>query len=185
MDFSETNDLFAFEFASDGTPQALTISRKWYRQISPEEFGQAVVAAYNAQRLAGGTNTPEFTEGPDHPVHYPQEFKDQVQDFSRQVTDLVAQFRQWEPKPIGEPEQGADRYRNVTVEVSNRAPVHIEVNETWLRSADLTEVEESIIGAITDAMSAEETDPLQDKLAQMRAQYASLVQQRNDYNERS
>lgn len=184
MDRVDPNEIFRFEFSADGRPESVTVGRSWHRQIGPDEFGAAAAQAFMEQRTAASAVVPRVDQSSEGTTRYPQEFKDQVHDFSQQVSELLGQFRQWQPKPSPEPVEVGDRYRNVIVQAVGGLPAVVEVDQSWVRSADLAEVEGALIEAFTAALDTHEEDPLEDKLGQLRARYASLVQHRNELNER-
>lgn len=178
----QPDSLFTFEFDESGAVAGLTVADRWSQHLELEEFGYALLLAYAEQHaLAGsGIATVDGSGNPDH-VRYPKELQHDVVDLARDVSSVFEALATYTPQ-VSEPTTVSDRYRHVTIEVVNGMPGKIEVDEGWLRKADLGEVERDVVAAFQAVAAEAPKDELLGEISAMRERLAGIVARRNDYS---
>ena len=177
------DSVFTFEFDRSGSVSGLTIADRWSRVVELEDFGYALLLAYAEQHAAAaaGVATVEVGGDPDD-VRYPRELRDDVLDLARDVSRMLQGLATYSPEPQ-EPVEVGDRHRHVVIESINGVPNKIEVDEPWLRKADLADVEQDAVAAFR-AMAAEAPrDEFVGELGGLRERLAGIVARRNDFNQ--
>lgn len=176
------DSVFTFEFDNSGTVSGFRIADRWSRVVELEEFGYALLLAYAEQHAVAlaGVATVEASGDPDD-VRYPRELTHDVIDLARDVSRMLQGLGNYSPEPR-EPVEVGDRFRHVVIEVAGGAPNKIEVDGSWLRKADLTEVEQDVVAAFR-AMAAEAPkDEFLGELGGLRERLAGIVARRNDFS---
>ena len=147
-----------------------------------DEFGYGLLLAYAEQHAAAvaGIATVE-ADGNPVGVRYPRELTNDVIDLARDVSKMLQDLGNYSPEPA-KPTEVSDRYGHVVIQVVGGAPNNIDVDQSWLRRADLAEVEQDVVGAF-QAMAAEAPeDEFLGELDGLRQRLAGIVARSNDFN---
>lgn len=177
----EPAEAFAFEFDETGAVSAVKLADDWAKFVEVEEFGFALLYAYAEQHAqAAAVNAAAFAPQKQG-VRYPTALRDDVLQLSRDVSSLFEALGSWNPTPQ-EPVEVGDRYRHITIETVSGMPNEIKVNESWLRTADFTDIENDIVAAFRAMSQEAPKDEVLGQLADLRSRLADVVARRNDHN---
>ncbi|WP_040283455.1 hypothetical protein [Tessaracoccus massiliensis] len=149
-------EIFHFEFDAGGTVSAARINDGWSRELTPDQFADAAFLSYLRARSAHRVS----------PIPPEEELSNQER--SRVLRARLREAReklrtvpdaQDEPylQDTGTMAEVTDRRTRFTITTRHGQPDSITVNEAWLRTADLSDVEHSLVETLQALEGASET----------------------------
>lgn len=173
----EPSTVVTFTFA-DGGVASVTVADDWASRVELGQLGWTALIAYAEQRAQADV---PVAVRPARGKRVPRELQDQAVTLSRELSSLLELLR----APAAPPVEGAahvvsDPYRHVSITVEAGRASNIELNEQWLRTADLGEVENDLLAAFRELEQVEVPADGMAALSRFRERANNLARQYNE-----
>lgn len=144
-----------FEFTDEGAVASARIHDAWSDTCSVDDLGQVLTVDYHTARALSRVphpiSTGRPTRMPDHVVN------DMLQEAQEIIGEALGQLREstqhdrTEEAEEQDPHEVHDAARHVVVRVTNNAVSAIEIDKQWVRQADLSMLEETLVEVLNMA----------------------------------
>ena len=173
----EPSTVVTFTFA-DGGVASVTVADDWTSRVQLGQLGWTALIAYAEQRAQADV---PVAVRPARGKRVPRELQDQAVALSKELSSLLGQLRAPAAPPVDEVAyEVSDPYRHVSITVEAGRAANIEINEQWLRTADLGEVEQDLLAAFRELELVDAPDDGMTALSRFRERANNLARQYNE-----